>query len=263
MEIERLRKIIKFNKAHYEDMQSILKNFCHRLKIDNFDDVRDILQIIRNELSKENWLAIQLPLKDNEIGGFIYRGDAFSYLVFNSSLPVVTSNFAFCHELYHAFFPAKEDNRVMQVEFFNTDDDSMGNLFAANILMPENEFIKMFNRFRKEDDKLATIISLMNYFKAPFMAVFIRCYELELFKDNNINPEYLNLKQSDIENKFEELWFNTEMLKPSNIDDSANLLKFVTEKGNEYITRQYINKRTLNVILKNLDSLLTQVRAGN
>ena len=234
MEIERLRKIIKFNKDHYDDMQSILKTFCHRLKIDTFDDVRDILQIIRNELSKENLLAIQLPLKDNEIGGFIYRGDVFSYLVCNSSLPVVTSNFAFCHELYHAFFPAREENSIMQVEFFNT-----------------------------EDDKLATIVSLMNYFKAPFMAVFIRCYELGLFKDNNIKPEYLNLKQKEIENKFEELWFNTEMLKPSNIDDSSNLLRFVTEKGNEYITRQYINKRTLNVILKNLDSLLTQVKAGN
>ena len=62
--------------------------------------------------------------------------------------------------------------------------------------------------------------------------------------------------------KFEELWFNSEILKPSNIDDSSKLKILISERGNEYIEKQYINKRTLDVIMKNLDTLLSQVKAG-
>lgn len=262
MNIERLRNILSYNEKHSQDMKDTLKVFCQKLGIDSFDDVRNILQIIRHVLSNQNLLAIQLPLKDKEIGGFIYRGDTFSYLVCNSALPVVTSNFAFCHELYHAFFPIKGETCTMQVDYFNTEEESMANYFAANILMPETVFIKMFNKFKKEDDILTTVVSLMSYFNAPFMAVFIRCYELKLYTESSINPEYLNIEQKVIEKKFEELWFNSEILKPSNIDDSSKLKILISERGNEYIEKQYINKRTLDVIMKNLDTLLSQVKAG-
>ena len=102
----------------------------------------------------------------------------------------------------------------------------------------------------------------MNYFNAPFMAVFIRCYELRLYTESTINPDYLNIEQKLIEKKFEELWFNSEILRPSNIDDSSKLKTLIIERGNEYIEKQYINKRTLDVILKSLDTLLSQVKAG-
>ena len=62
MNIERLRNILSYNEKHSQDIKDTLKVFCQKLGIDSFDDVRNILQIIRHVLSNQNLLAIQLPL---------------------------------------------------------------------------------------------------------------------------------------------------------------------------------------------------------
>ena len=48
--------------------------------------------------------------------------------------------------------------------------------------MPEASFRQMYGLFKKESEgnEQDTIIRLMNYYQVPYMAVLIRCYELDL-----------------------------------------------------------------------------------
>ena len=147
-------------------------------------------------------------------------------------------------------------------DYFENDSEEIANLFAGNLLMPKDSFSKLFKKFAAlcNGDEIDIIVSLMNYFKAPFMAVFIRCYELRLYTESTINPDYLNIEQKLIEKKFEELWFNSEILRPSNIDDSERLKKLVYDYGTEYVQNEYIKQKTLTEVMKNLDLLLEKIK---
>ncbi len=48
-----------------------------------------------------------MPFNDKEIGALSYKGDGLGYVVINTSLPRVNSNFAIAHEIYHVFFSEK------------------------------------------------------------------------------------------------------------------------------------------------------------
>ena len=74
-------------------------------------------------------------------------------------------------------------------------------MFAGMLLMPETSFRFMYNKFKEETEgnEKDTVILLMNYYQAPYMAVLIRCYELGL-PDSNwphlqqiLNPDCRNI----------------------------------------------------------------------
>ena len=91
------------------------------------------------------------------------------------------------------------------------------------------------------------------------MAVYIRCFELGLL-DGKVR--YLDISSVDIEKEYENLWFEVTDLMPSKIDNSDNLIRLVEEKGNEYLEKEYINSRTLQMVLENIKVLFSKVKAG-
>ena len=259
MTTERLKKILSYSKNHAEEIQNDILRFCAQLDLQNLNGLRNVFEMVRLYLKKKNYLVIRFPLKDEEIGAFVYKGDSVSYLVINTSLPVVNTNFAICHELYHIFSPSKDDTSKARIDldYYENEDEIRANLFAENLLMPQEEFKRVFNNLQTQN-QLDVIASLMNYFSAPFMAVFIRCCEFGLLQ----NPlQYLDFPKEAVEEEFENLWFDKTILKPSKIDDSEKLLKSIKETGQEYVENEYLNSRTVNKVLQNVKQLLLELKA--
>ena len=164
MTIERLRVILDYSKSHSKGISEDIESFCHQIDVSNLDGIRDVLQIVRPYILRKKYLTIQLPLHDNEIGAFVYKGDSLSYLVINTSMPVLNTNFALCHELYHIFFPADEtlNKARIDLDYYSNENEIRANEFAENLLMPEIEFKQMFLKLKAiHADKFQTELKLI------------------------------------------------------------------------------------------------------
>ncbi|MCD8149265.1 MAG: ImmA/IrrE family metallo-endopeptidase [Clostridiales bacterium] len=266
MNIEQFKQIIQYNKANQQEIGIKVHDFFVSVGMDPEKELLNIMQIARPLFRGEGYLVAELPLSDREIGALCYKGDALGYIILNSSLPKVNVNFAICHELYHVFCQNAES--VQKVELLNEHyyehgEESAANLFAGMLLMPEKSFRLMYAKFSGEAafpaEALSVIVQLMCYFKAPYMAVLIRCYELGLMGDS-ISETLLKMDSDTIRNKFTELWLDVEILEASGRDDFIQLENTVKKYGEEYIEEQYINQHTLETVLKNMRHLYTQIK---
>lgn len=265
MDIERFRKIIEYSKANRNDMESKVKNFYSFVGMSSDKEVLNIMQIARPSFEKKGYLVLEIPFDDDEIGALCYKGDALGYIVLNTSLPKVNINFAICHELYHVFYQ-KSDFRT-KVEFANNhyygyEEESAANLFAGMLLMPEASFRFMYAKFKEEseNDEKDTMIRLMNYYQAPYMAVLIRCYELGLPDTDSISEGLLNIEQAAIRERFNELWLDDSVLNATKKDDYNHIEAVVKRFGSEYIRDSYLNKRTLEKVLQNMRTLYSDIK---
>lgn len=265
MDIERFRKIIRYSEDNRSDMESEVKNFYTFIGMSSDKEVLNIMQIARPSFEKKGYLVLEMPFADDEIGALCYKGDSLGYIVLNSSLPKVNINFAICHELYHVFYQ-KSDFRT-KVEFSNNyfyehEEEFAANLFAGMLLMPEASFRFMYAKFKDEsqNDEKDTIIRLMNYYEAPYMAVLIRCYELGLPDTHSITMELLNIGQDVIRERFSELWLDDSSLDATGKDDYVHIEALVKRLGEEYVKDSYISERKLEKVLQNMKSLYLDIK---
>ena len=265
MNIERLRKIIEYSEANRDDMEAKVKNFYSFVGMSCDKEVLNIMQIVRPSFRKKGYLVLEIPFADKEIGALCYKGDALGYIVLNTSLPKVNVNFAICHELYHVFYQ-KSDFRT-KVEFANDhyyehEGEFAANLFAGMLLMPEAGFRYMYHKFKEESEgnEKDTIIRLMSYYQAPYMAVLIRCYELGLPDDGSVSEELLNAEQDSVRERLVDLWLDDSILEATKKDDYVHLEAMVAYFGNEYIRDSYLNERTLKKVLQNMQRLYAEIK---
>lgn len=265
MDIERFRKIIKYSEVNRSDMESKVKNFYSFVGMSSDKEVLNIMQIARPSFEEKGYLVFEIPFNDDEIGALCYKGDGLGYIVLNSSLPKVNINFAICHELYHVFYQ-KSDFRT-KVEFSNNhyyehEEEFAANLFAGMLLMPESSFRFMYAKFKEEsaNDAKDTMIRLMNYYQAPYMAVLIRCYELGLPDTGSISIELLNMGQDTIRERFNELWLDDSVLDATRKDDYVHIEAEVKRFGDEYVRDSYLNKRTLEKVIRNMRTLYLDIK---
>ena len=115
MNIERLRKIIAYSDKNHDEIYSMIKRFCSFAGIEYDSDLLNVLQIVRSSFQKKGFLVLEIPFADDEIGALCYKGDGLGYVVINTSLPKVNTNFAISHEIYHVFWG--ENEFVSKVEF--------------------------------------------------------------------------------------------------------------------------------------------------
>lgn len=266
MNIERLRKIINFNSEDKKrEIKSLIKKFCSFTGIDSDNDVLNIMQIVRPAFDKKGFLVLEIPFADNEIGALCYKGDGLGYVVINSSLPKVNVNFAVAHEIYHVFF--QESEFISKVEFsddyyYENEEEYSANLFAGMLLMPEVSFRQMFGKFKDESkgDLFDTIIKLVSYYQVPYMAVLVRCYELNLPDNNTVSNELLDASKDIVKQKFNELWLDDSILNSSKKDDYIHVESMVKRFGEEYITDSFINERTLKKVIQNMQVLYNEIK---
>jgi Zn-dependent peptidase ImmA (M78 family) len=265
MNIERLRKIIEYSVVNRENIESNVKNFYSLTGISNNQDVLNILQIVRPAFQKKNFLVLEFPFADDEIGALCYKGDVLGYILINTSLPKVNANFAICHEIYHVFYQENEFKSKIEFaneQYFEYEEEFAANLFAGMLLMPEASFRQMYRLFKEESKENVQdiIIRLMNYYQVPYMAVLIRCYELGLIESNNVPQELLSVDKTFINNRFIELWLDDSILSATKKDDFPNLEVLVERLGKEYIQDSYINERTLKKVMKNIRTLYSEIK---
>ena len=265
MNVERLRKIIEYSSDNREDIEKKVMNFYSFTGINNGEDIRNILQIVRSSFRRKSYLVLEIPIADNEIGALCYRGDALGYIVINTSLPKVNVNFAICHEIYHVFYPENEYRSKVELAdgyHFEHDTEYAANLFAGTLLMPEVHFRQMYTLFNMESkgNEQDTVIRLMNYFQVPYMVALIRCYELGLPETNHISENLLNVDTAFIQGRFQYLWLDDSLLKATNKDDYIHLETIVKQFGERCIQNECLNKRTLVKALQNMRTLYSEIK---
>lgn len=265
MNVERLRKIIAYSDKNREEIYSMVKRFCSFTGIEYDSDLLNILQIVRSSFQKKGFLVLEMPFADDEIGALCYKGDGLGYVVVNTSLPRVNVNFAIAHEIYHVFFG--ESEFVPKVEFsddhyYEHEEEYAANLFAGMLLMPELSFRRMYSKFKDESygNEADTIIQLMSYYQVPYMAVMIRCLELELITGNAISEQLFNVDRVQIKQRLSDLWLDESIMDASNRDDYSHVEIIVERLGREYIGDEYINERTLEKVLHNMRELYTKIK---
>ena len=265
MNVERLRKIISYSKKNHEEIDFKVKRFCSFTRIEYDSDLLNILQIVRSSFEKKGFFVFEMPFADDEIGALCYRGDGLGYVVINTSLPRVNVNFAIAHEVYHVFFG--ESEFVSKVEFaddhyYEHEGEYAANLFAGMLLMPEVSFRKMYSKFKEDSsgNEVDTIIRLMSYYQVPYMAVLIRCLELELISGNLISDELFNIDRNMIRQRLSDLWLDESIMDSSDRDDYSHIEAIVESLGREYIGDGYINERTLKKVIQNMRELYTKIK---
>lgn len=264
MNVDRFKKIVNYNQTKSFEIEFNIKKFYSAMNIYSDSGVRDVLLSVREAFLRRGFIFFEMPFSDDEIGALCYKGDGLGYVVINSSIPKVNSNFAVAHEIYHVFF--QENKFESKIEFANdhyyeSEDEFAANAFAGYLLMPENSFREMFEKFKSESKEMLDIIcKLMNYYQAPYMATLIRCCELRLIEMKDMSSEIMFADKKCVADKFSELWLDVKILEPSCRDDFSNVELLVRQVGKEFVRDEYINQRTLDMVLKNIDTLSKQIK---
>ena len=188
MDIGRIKKIVDYSSNHKAEIVTDIQRFYALGGIDINSDFLNLLQIARRILFDKGYLVFELPFADDEIGAMCYKGDGIGYVVLNTSLPVINYNFALAHEIYHVLF--QQDYHMTNIEFaaenyYEHDEEFAANLFAGMIVMPENGFIRMFNKYKAESQD-----SIRDVFRVEFYS------QLEL--ENRALRQELLLKNSEL-----------------------------------------------------------------
>lgn len=267
MNINRLRKILKYSSADRADIETKVRNFYSFAGMSSDKEVLNILQIARASFKKKGYLLLELPLADKEIGALCYKGDALGYIVLNTSLPKVNVNFAICHEIYHVFYQEREFKSKVEFaseHYYEYEEEFAANLFAGMLLMPEASFRCMYSKFKEESEgrEQDTVMRLMNYYQVPYMAALIRCYELGLPDTDNISEELMNVNPDTVRARFTELWLDSSILDATQKDDYMHMEAIVQHYGKECIRDSYINERTLRKVLQNMRTLYSDIKEG-
>ncbi len=268
MNFQKFKTIMKYNQKHQEEITSMVRDLYLQTNMDYERGLLNVMQVVRPLLEKKQYILLEIPFKDREIGAICYRGDSFGYTFLNSALPTVNVNFALCHEIYHILYqkqPFKQKVELyMNEHFYEYEDEMAANCFAGVLLMPENAFISLFRKFvlekTEEDTDTTTIMKLMNYFEAPYMAVLIRCYELNLFEGGDRLRKLLEVTTDDIREEFLRLWLNEEILLPTKKDDFSKLEYLVKKMGERYIEEELLNDRTVSKVLDNMRKIYKEIR---
>lgn len=268
MRFERFQSIIEYNRKNQEAIEQRVQHFFHQMNMDYERDMLNMMMIVRPLFSRRNFLVLELPFKDQEIGAICYKGDSFGYTFLNSALPKVNVNFALGHEIYHVFY--QEEPFKQQVElyinehYFEHKEELSANLFAGILLMPTPSFKEMFYKFLTEqeegDSEVAIIVKLMSYFKVPYMAATVRCYELGLLPDGDVLKRLLDVKNEEIEKEFSKLWLDEKILYPTKKDDYSRLKHLVKDIGTLCENEQILSANAVAKVLNNMEKLYKEIR---
>lgn len=249
-------------------MEEKVHDFYRDIGMDMNNTIRNFFQLVRPLFLANNYLVIEMPFKDKEIGALCYKGDTMGYTFLNTSLPKVNVNFALCHEVYHVFYQESGfEHKVelyMNEQYYEHEEELAANLFAGMVLMPEYNFKHMFYKFENEtkaDDSIITIlVKLMNYFEVPYMAALIRCYELKLLEAGDLLKDLLNVDKETIKEEFSRLWLEEDILQATKKDDFEKFAVVIQRKGAEYLKNGYINERAYRKALSNINSIYQQIK---
>lgn len=268
MKFERFRQIVEHNRRKQNEMLSYVQELYRRMHLDYEKDILNLEFIFRPLFEREEYLILEMPFRDKEVGAICYKGDYYGYIFLNSAVPKVNVNFALGHEIYHVFYqkrPVRQKVELRISEHYHDDADELcANLFAGMLLMPTTSFVSMFRKFQTEQEKneteLAIIVKLMSYFQMPYMAVVIRCYELELLPEGSVLKGLLEAESAMIKNEFDKLWLDKGILKPTYRDNYPRLEQIVKNVGETCESKGILSGQSVEKAIDNIAKLYKEIR---
>lgn len=268
MDMNRFRLILRHYDSNETQMEEKVRDFYARMGMENGRELRNVMQIVRPLFREANYIIVEIPFADKEIGALSYKDGKTGYVFLNTALPEVNVNFALCHEIYHVFYqeirPKQKMDLFLNEHYLEQEEELAANLFAGMLLMPGQSFRYMFRRFRNEtgpdDSELTVLTKLMSYFEVPYMAVLLRCYELKLLDSGELLEELLHMDSERVKHEFSRLWLDERILKATGNDDYERLERLVMYQGGIFQSQGYLSKRNVTSALKNMRELYQKIK---
>lgn len=182
-----------------EDMPFRAREVLNYFEISDFSEGVPIVEI----LTKLGFKVYQSDLEPKGLSAYIAVDPKFVEAFGSNKITCVHisdnighKRFALAHELAHYLFDFDEKNKLHyyntyfpQKEDNNNQEEKRANAFAANLLMPKEEFIEKFKEIRKFQElqnlysKADMVSSLSQYFLVSPTAVALRFDELKECKE--------------------------------------------------------------------------------
>lgn len=193
---------------NWEDIVNAIKDVVKKIKEDYLID-NEVLRDYTFEILEKHCIVLYYPLEGEKSNGFrtkkIVKNELKDFVYINTAKPVELQVFTAAHELGHVWNVAK---KVWEILGYTENleeklEENITNRFAAELLMPEQIFIKAFYQKKLEmglvdntitvDDLLRISVGLMNIFLVQYDAIRKRLYETGiinhtgrvLLKENN------------------------------------------------------------------------------
>ena len=199
------------------------------------DEYEIVNRIVRNdifEILEKLCVVLRFPLDNDEEANGIHvvrciKGEDKDFVFINTSNDIEKQVYTAAHELGHVW---KIDEKVLSQITKECDSEAIINRFAAELLMPEDIFRKVFALKCSElgikagqvDEKqlIDIIIFLMNTFMVPYKAIIYRMEEVGIIDSDNC------IKLEKCEEKYEKY-----LQEVAKANDYQNILKTDKQKS--------------------------------
>ena len=194
--------------------------------------------------------CVKRPL-ESSISGATLKTNKVKVILVNSSKTLGHQNFTIAHEIYHCLYDENLVSRACKTESFSrvSDSEQVADLFATDLLMPEDAILNQLRLRKKLDAKLrlADIINLEQFFSVSRKAMCWRLEDLKLITRNESEKYCVNVIQSA-----KSLGKNTDLYKPTN---DKSIVSDYAEKASEALRNNLITESRYEEILADADLL--------
>lgn len=199
---------------------------------------------------EENHYLVQAPIEDSTLGGFIFFIQPNKNLFYlNTWQPRVYQNFILLHEIFHAIANGITEYKVphmIQSDMDRDYEERKADYFASLLLLDANE-VTTFYKSLKTRKVLHKVFYTMSRFLAPYKAVLIRLYELNLITVE-ILKEMFDTKL-DFSKEFEKLGLDPSPVQRSCLLNVNQLEEMIESKENLFPeVANENNKKTLEAV---------------
>ena len=68
MKFDKFQSIVEYNRKNQEKITAVVRDFYYKMGMNYEKELLNIMMIIRPVFSKRNYIVLEMPFKDNEIG---------------------------------------------------------------------------------------------------------------------------------------------------------------------------------------------------
>lgn len=261
MDKNRFIEIIKKNSQYEDEIKETLQTFKDQVQFDG-----KIYKLMKEIGRKMTVLVVEIPMSDKDFGACFLETPYSKYLLLNSNQPRSKMYFSFCHDLFHILKGTPQYiNEIREVHFnedyIDNENEGKANLFAANLMMPDLEFKKMYYQYLADKEDVETIvIKMMHYFNAPYIAVLLRFYELKLYSELESFEKLLEYDIEKINELFDKEWLDKEILMPSLKDEFPLISNMLENEGNRLLEMNLLSQYKYRKLINNLSELYYKIR---